>query len=125
MKGPRVAVNLLARAGADLQAERQQRGPGRAPLCPAGGRLPRPLPLVPRRLPLLAAVQQHGLDAVSVGQEERVALTGGQVPHPKALGQLRCPPPPPHGTSQERNSTTPAGKPSEKSEKQTHLCLLR
>lgn len=96
-----VSICSLGRVS-DLQAERQQGGPGRGPLSP-----------LPRGLHLLAAVQQHGLDAVSIGQEERVALTGGQVPNAKALGQLRFP----HGKSQERNNANTAGKRSEESEK--------
>lgn len=38
---------------------------------------------------LLAAVQQHRLDAVTISQEQGVALTSWQIPNTKAIRQLR------------------------------------
>lgn len=77
------------RAHTYLQADRQQGGSDCVPLCSAGGPLVGPLSLVCHRLLLLATVQQHRLDAVSISQEERVALTGRHVPNPKAIRQLQ------------------------------------
>lgn len=65
-----------------LQADRQQGGPDCVPLCSAGG-------LLAGLFFLLATVQQHRLDAVSISQEEGVALTGRHVPNPKAIRQLQ------------------------------------
>lgn len=78
----------VGRAGTNLQADRQQGGPDYARLRPAGGLLAGLLSLLCRSLLLLAAVQQHRLDAVSISQEEGVVLTGRHAPNPKTIGQL-------------------------------------
>lgn len=79
----------LPLAHANLQADRQQGGSDCVTLCSAGGLLVGLFSLVWCRLFLLATVQQHGLDAVSISQEEGVALAGRHVPNSEAIRQLQ------------------------------------
>ncbi len=78
----------------NLHTDRQQGGSDCVALGSAGWPLAWPLTLLwclTYRLLLLAAVQQDGLDTVSISQEERMALSSWHVPNPKPVRQLQRP----------------------------------